>query len=160
MIKISKVENTEKKWLVALIIEFGIVAVLILLLVFNHAYKSKKADNMMSKGNTETTAAIDGAQALADADSALSSSYANLIVGDYTAENGHRYSFVQGGAFSGYVNDENAETSGTYTVVTNGSKSIVTVKCDSAEKSYDFKFNADGAIELTDNETGEVIVLE
>ena len=86
----------------------------------------------------------------ANADVALSQAYAKLIVGEFVTEAGEKYSFASDGTFTGFLNSENSEAVGTYTVQTDGTDNIVTILVNSESKKYSFKFTSDGYVVLTD----------
>lgn len=155
----TKPEKSEKKLKSVLIAECGVVVILIIILCVRAIARNSSTAGVNNSEVVEETT-IDGAQALADSDTNLSASYTNLIVGNFTSDNGHQYTFSSDNTFTGYINEENPAATGTFLVVTDGSATTLTITAGNVQKNYGLKFTSDGSIELTDKDTGEKAVLE
>lgn len=144
--------GTLKKILVG---EIGLACAIIVFFVGYKMIRAKEPMPIVNNGAVTGDATVDSSEMLANADAALSQAYANLIVGDFVTEAGEKYSFSSDGTFTGFLNSENSEAVGTYTVQTDGTDNIVTILVNSESKKYSFKFTSDGYVELTDLQTNE-----
>lgn len=152
--------KSEKKLKTIFFVECGVVAVLILILVVrlvtNGNKNNTKPEDQVINIVTESSSTQ---EPLVNIDDSLSASYSNLIIGSFTSNDGHLYTFGTENVFVGYIDENNTNVTGTYSISTNGSKSILVLNAENIQKNYAFKFTSDGGIELVDEQTNETIVL-
>lgn len=151
--------NSEKKLKTIFFVECGVAAILILILCTRLLTNSNHNTKLDETANNVTNESTFTEESFVNIDDSLSASYSNLIMGSFTSEKGHMYTFGTDNVFVGYINEENANATGTYTISTNGSKTILTLTVENIQKIFDFKFTSDGGIELTDEQTNEKILL-
>lgn len=94
-----------------------------------------------------------------DAQDSFRSIYASLLPGDYSAEDGKEYHFDSDGSFRGYLDENNENVKGTYSVAADGNQNIVTISKDMISVEYNFDFTSDGELKLTDCNTKKEIIL-
>lgn len=94
-----------------------------------------------------------------DAQESFRSIYASLLPGDYFTEDGKEYHFDSDGSFQGYLDENNENVKGAYSVAADGNQNIVKISKDMISVEYNFDFTSDGELKLTDCNTKKEIIL-
>lgn len=94
-----------------------------------------------------------------DAQESFHSIYASLLPGDYSTEDGKEYHFDSDGSFQGYLDENNENVKGAYSVAADGNQNIVKISKDMISVEYNFDFTSDGELKLTDCNTKKEIIL-
>lgn len=146
--------NERKKLKVLLVAEIFIFAALIIFLILRHTglpiTKTHTSDANQSGYSLSTE----------NAQESFHSIYASLLPGDYSTKDGKEYHFnSDGNSFQGYLDKNNENVKGTYSVAADGNQNIVTVSKDKTSVEYNFDFTSDGELKLTDCNTKKEIIL-